>query len=56
MQGVLRALVIDTESDHNTNDTARRVAKMFLTEVFKGRYVARAGGHRVSERHRASTS
>jgi GTP cyclohydrolase I len=38
MQGVLRALVIDTESDHNTNDTAKRVAKMFLTEVFKGRY------------------
>jgi GTP cyclohydrolase I len=40
MQGVLRALVIDTESDHNTNDTAKRVAKMFLTEVFKGRYIA----------------
>ena len=27
---VLRALVIDTESDHNTQDTARRVAKMYL--------------------------
>ena len=40
MQGVLRALVIDTESDHNTADTARRVAKMFVTEVFKGRYTA----------------
>ena len=40
MQEVLRALVIDTESDHNTHDTARRVAKMFLTEVFKGRYTA----------------
>ena len=39
MQEVLRALVIDTESDHNTNETARRVAKMFLTEVFRGRYV-----------------
>ena len=39
MQEVLRALVIDTDSDHNTNDTARRVAKMFLTEVFHGRYV-----------------
>ena len=38
MQGVLRALVIDTESDHNTSDTAKRVAKMFVTEVFKGRY------------------
>ena len=41
MQGVLRALVIDTESDHNTNDTARRVAKMFVTEIFKGRYEPR---------------
>jgi GTP cyclohydrolase IA len=35
---VLKALVIDTESDHNTNDTAKRVAKMYLEEVFRGRY------------------
>ncbi len=39
MVRVLRSLVIDTESDHNTQDTARRVAKMYLTEVFRGRYV-----------------
>ena len=39
MQGVLDSLVIDTEHDHNTGDTARRVAKMYLQEVFKGRYV-----------------
>ena len=38
-KGVLESLVIDTESDHNTQDTARRVAKMYLTEVFSGRYV-----------------
>lgn len=38
MGAVLRALVIDTESDHNTRDTARRVAKMFVREVFAGRY------------------
>ncbi len=38
MQGVLQSLVIDTEGDHNTQDTARRVAKMYLTEVFRGRY------------------
>jgi GTP cyclohydrolase I len=38
MAEVLRALVIDTESDHNTVDTARRVAKMYLREVFGGRY------------------
>jgi GTP cyclohydrolase I len=36
---VLEALVIDTESDHNTQDTARRVAKMYLLEVFAGRYL-----------------
>jgi len=39
-QGVLESLVIDTSVDHNTGKTARRVAKMFLTEVFKGRYEA----------------
>jgi GTP cyclohydrolase I len=39
MQAVLDSMVIDTTSDHNTSDTARRVAKMYLNEVFKGRYV-----------------
>lgn len=39
MKGVLSSLVIDTENDHNTTDTARRVAKMYLQEVFKGRFV-----------------
>jgi GTP cyclohydrolase IA len=39
MKGVLESLVIDTESDHNTQDSARRVAKMYLNEVFRGRYV-----------------
>ncbi len=43
MQEVLRALVIDTDSDHNTNDTAQRVAKMFVREVFQGRYVKMPG-------------
>lgn len=38
MKGVLESLVIDTVSDHNTNDTARRVAKMYIQEVFGGRY------------------
>jgi len=40
MQGVLSSLIIDTERDHNTNNTARRVAKMYINEVFKGRYTA----------------
>ena len=38
MQGVLESLVIDVEQDHNTKGTARRVAKMYLNEVFKGRF------------------
>ena len=37
-QGVLKALVINTTDDHNSKDTARRVAKMFVHELFKGRY------------------
>jgi len=39
MQGVLDSMVIDTTNDHNTDNTARRVAKMYLKEVFAGRYV-----------------
>ncbi len=38
LSGVLQSLVIDTESDHNTQETGRRVAKMYLNEIFKGRY------------------
>ena len=38
-EGVLRSLVIDIDNDHNTQDTAKRVAKMFIWEVFNGRYV-----------------
>ena len=39
MQGVLDSMVIDTVHDHNTRATARRVAKMYVNEVFRGRYV-----------------
>ena len=39
MSGVLESLVIDVEHDHNTRETARRVAKMYVTEVFRGRFV-----------------
>ena len=38
MQGVLESMVIDIEHDHNSRGTARRVAKMYLKEVFAGRY------------------
>src|SRR3954463_76423 len=37
--GLLNSLVIDVEHDHNTHDTARRVAKMYVNEIFRGRYV-----------------
>ena len=40
LEAVLNSLVIDTDNDHNTRETAKRVAKMYLTEVFKGRYSA----------------
>ena len=39
MESVLEALIIDTENDHNTNETAKRVAKMFVNETFGGRYI-----------------
>ena len=38
LEDVLRALVIDVDQDHNTHETARRVAKMYLKEIFAGRY------------------
>ena len=38
MATVFRSLVIDIDNDHNTRDTARRVAKMWIHETFKGRY------------------
>ncbi len=38
LDAVLRSLVIDVDGDHNTQGTARRMAKMFVREVFAGRY------------------
>jgi len=40
VRALLRSLVIDIDADHNTRETAARVAKMFVKEVFAGRYVA----------------
>lgn len=37
-QDVLHSLVIDTKKDHNTKETAKRVSKMWIHEVFGGRY------------------
>ena len=38
LKGVLDSLVIDTTNDHNTQETSRRVAKMWIKETFSGRY------------------
>ncbi|MDL2355877.1 MAG: GTP cyclohydrolase I [Pseudomonadota bacterium] len=40
LQDVLESLAIDSAADHNTRDTGRRVARMFIDEVFAGRYTA----------------
>ena len=37
-QQLLDALLIDTDHDHNTKETAKRMAKMYVYEVFRGRY------------------
>jgi GTP cyclohydrolase I len=39
LENVLKGLVIDTTNDHNTQETAKRIAKMYIREVFKGRYL-----------------
>ena len=38
VKDLLKSLVIDIDNDHNSQETAQRVAKMYLQEVFKGRY------------------
>lgn len=38
LEDVLDTLLIDRKHDHNTQETAKRVAKMYIQEVFKGRY------------------
>ena len=35
---LLKSLIIDIDNDHNTLETAERVARMYINEVFKGRY------------------
>ena len=37
-EGVLGSLIIDTENDPNSQDTARRLAKMYVNEIMSGRY------------------
>jgi len=42
-EGVLDALVIDRVNDPNSKDTARRLAKMYFTEIMAGRYESHPG-------------
>ena len=37
-EAVLDSLVIDRENDPNSNDTGRRLAKMYINELMAGRY------------------
>lgn len=37
---IMRTMLIDTQNDHNTKGTAARMAKMYMTEVFRGRFDA----------------
>ncbi|MFN7716590.1 MAG: GTP cyclohydrolase I [Pseudanabaenaceae cyanobacterium] len=38
LESLFDSLVIDRANDHNTKETPHRVAKMYVDEVFKGRY------------------
>ena len=35
---LLKSLLIDVDNDHNSKETAERVSRMYINEVFKGRY------------------
>ena len=37
-EGVLRSLLIDVDKDPNSKGTARRLAKMYINEIMRGRY------------------
>ena len=49
MKGVLNSLVIDIEHDHNTDNTARRVAKMYVNEVFRTNVIGLSKYARLAE-------
>ena len=39
VDALLQSLVIDTDNDHNTRETGARVARMYVAEIFAGRYM-----------------
>lgn len=38
LESVFQSLVIDTKNDHNTEGSAARIAKMYIHEIYRGRY------------------
>ncbi len=38
VRDLLKTLLIDIDKDHNTQETAERVSRMYINEVFKGRF------------------
>ncbi len=38
IKDLLRSLIIDIDNDHNTREISERVGRMYINEVFKGRY------------------
>ncbi|AAQ00623.1 MULTISPECIES: GTP cyclohydrolase I [Prochlorococcus] len=38
VRDLLKTLLIDVDNDHNTQETAERVSRMYINEVFKGRF------------------
>lgn len=38
VSALLDSLIIDTENDHNTRDTAKRISRMYVDEILSGRY------------------
>lgn len=39
LEELFRCMVIDIDNDHNTKESAARIAKMYVREVFAGRYL-----------------
>ena len=49
-ESVLDSLLIDRENDPNSNDTGRRLAKMYINELMAGRYNPNAQRNCISTR------
>ena len=48
IEDLLDALVIDRKNDHNTQETAKRLTKMYVDEIFAGRYIKKTKNNYIS--------